>query len=247
MLEPCIAGALASSANEIVEIVLLVPDGELRNEQLKSIALRWLNHNVRIVPESEVLGLRAISSLKEAFGSRHGWALQQLLRNRYLLKFASRPTLLIDADTVLCQRRVWISDTNVQLATPTWEFHRPYYQFLHKLIGTPSQPEFTFVPHHMLIQPDFFRYVNEKAGLLRDNDLLRLVVTQSFSHEQSAFCVIYELYAQALAAWNSELMRRERWSNRFMLRSHQDLHSVDELRKVSSLLGYASVSLHSWS
>lgn len=246
MLGFCLDGALQSSANPIVGVSLIVPDHEAREvpEALSAVATRI---ELEVVPESDVVKAETIQLLQSSFGPRYGWALQQVLRNRFIARHADLPTLVVDADTVLCQGRVWLREDGIQLMTPTWEFHRPYYRFLNRLIGSSTDPRYTFVPHHMLIQPDFFSWTLQRAGIMDESDLVKLVISQANAAEKSAFCVIYELYAQSLLEFSPGNAFLERWSNRFIKLSEHEPSAVAPLVTEARNLGYSSVSLHSWS
>lgn len=246
LLSFCLNGVLQSSANLISSVSLIIPD-HVAQEVAGAVSEFSTQVELQVIPESEVVRPDTILLLKSSFGSRYGWALQQVLRNRFIARHAVRPTLIVDADTVLCQSRAWLTDDGIQLMTPTWEFHRPYYTFLNSLIGSGTDPRYTFVPHHMLIQPEFFSWTLQRAGIMDESDLVKLVISQARSAEKSAFCVIYELYAQSLLKFSPGSMSLERWSNRFIKLSENEPSTIGSMVKESSSLGYSSVSLHSWS
>lgn len=99
----------------------------------------------------------------------------------------------------------------------------------------------------MLIQPEFFSWTLQRAGIMDESDLVKRVISQARSAEKSAFCVIYELYAQSLLKFSPGSMSLERWSNRFIKLSENEPSTIGSMVTESSSLGYSSVSLHSWS
>jgi hypothetical protein len=242
-----LAGALASTLNPVARVSLVVPDSIVKQSETVVAMCRSPNVQVGVIPETELVSSESIAALRDAFGSRFGWALQQMLRNRFITRHSRYPTLVVDADTVLCFARTWIDNEGRQVMTPTWEFNEPYYLFLQRQIGTSVKPRHTFIPHHMLIQPGIFVEANRRAGTETDEELLAVVLAQARNPHPSSFCLIYEVYAQWLIQEYPEQVHLERWSNRFVRRSHQRDRSAAEIVEEAKALGYCSVSLHSWS
>lgn len=240
-------GAASSSANPISRISIVVPDAIVDETQRTKLAPSLQGIDIVIVPETELVSAEVIEILKSKFGARYGWVLQQMLRNRFLMHLAELPTLVVDADTVLCFKRVWVTAEGLQVMTPTWEYNAPYYSFLKLRYGTSDEPRYTFIPHHMLFQLDIFREANQHADTLDDEALLAAVLENVGESSLSPFCLIYELYAQWIMSNYPERVHLERWSNRFVRRSQHRQLAVNDLVEIARLQGYCSVSFHSWS
>lgn len=247
MLIPCLDGLLSSSQNPVVKITVVVPD-DVQEEAEAAIATSHGNlGEVEVLIDSDIIGKSALTRIRDAFGQRAGWAIQQIVRNRYIEDYAKYPVLVVDADTILCRERTWVFPNSSQVMTPTWEYNKKYYQFLKRYFRTPLRPLYTFVPHHMLIQPKLFRQANKAAGLTHLSTLIDAVSHQSQDRDQSSFCVIYEFYAQWLWKHHRSLVRLQRWGNISISRA--DVGSTANLEYIAHMkrLGYASVSIHSWS
>jgi hypothetical protein len=247
ILPSAIAGALASSHNPIARISLVVPKDIVEQTTSLASSLESSVLEVVVVPETELVSIALIQTVRDAYGSRFGWVLQQMLRNRFIMHRSTMPTLVVDADTVLCFPRTWIDSEGRQVMTPTWEFNAPYYSYLHMRMGTPANPPYTFVSHHMLMQPGIFAEANVEAKIDQDALLLNAVLEKSSDPNPSSFCLIYEIYAQWLMLNAPETVFLERWSNRFIHRSKQTSESFDHQIRNARERGYCSVSFHSWS
>ncbi len=247
LLPAAITGALASSHNPIARISLVVPEDIVKQTKSLASSLELSVLEVVVIPETELVSAVWIQILRDAYGSRFGWVLQQMLRNRFIMHRSTMPTLVVDADTVLCFPRTWIDSEGRQVMTPTWEFNAPYYSYLHLRMGTSANPRYTFIPHHMLMQPRIFAEANIEAEIDDDALLLSAVLEKSSDPNPSAFCLVYEIYAQWLMFKASETVFLERWSNRFILRSKQTSESFDQEIRNARERGFCSVSFHSWS
>lgn len=191
--------------------------------------------DVNVLKESDLISSLEMSKLRNSLGERAGWVIQQLLKIRFVLSANTEATLVIDADTILLMDRVWIDQFGVQVLTPTWEYHKPYYVFLNLRGISPVNPKYTFVSHHMLLQKYILIEALSYAGLADDKLLVDDLLETRNGKDMSPFSIDYELYAQYIFSRYPEMINLERWGNL----------SLEELR-VNKFAGYASVSIHSY-
>ncbi len=202
----------------------------------------------RVIPESTFVSNFQINALKERFGDRYGWALQQILKISYVKQSKSAGVMVVDADTALLHKRNWLDASGKQVLCPTWENHSSYYKFLEELGVGFNPPKFTFVSHHMLFQPIILNQILTSLGWNSNEKLINELISASFIDEVSPFSIDYELYAQYLYLVHPDKVVLEKWSN---FEAH-DRNASENLkdyveRFVSKCIGkYASVSFHSY-
>jgi hypothetical protein len=236
---PC--GINALGGNYGGEIQIVVPENKVQLCQEKVADLGY--NELVVISENSLLGETHRNLLRNKFGSRYGWALQQFLKVAQVLQSNLDATLVLDADTILVHERRWFDDRNRQILFPSWEFNEPYYKLLSGLgIGT-ENPEFTFVTHHMLMQKQLML---EAITMLKVRNVSGLVelVSQRASNEHSSFCIEYELYGQYLFNFRPEIFFLEKWSNKSVLRQELNQLSPGEIRV--RYRDFASISAHDY-
>jgi hypothetical protein len=88
---------------------------------------------------------------------RQGWVKQQVLKLAFVARSASEGVLVLDADTILLQPKVWL-DGQRQLLAVADEYHRPYVEHTNRCLGTSCVDEgISWVTHHQLMQPRVVR------------------------------------------------------------------------------------------
>ncbi len=202
--------------------------------------------SIHVIAETEVLGDKIIESIKPKFGWRAGWVIQQLLKFEYSSTAATDGVLIIDSDTLLIQPRTWLTSDGKQVLTPTWERNVSYYKFLHELGVCSENVDFSFVPHHMLIQPRYLREAREKFSVLELQSMVSAILNFSGGDEVSPFCIDFEFYAQYMFKYHPNLIRLEKWSNVGVKRL--DMQIDQQLNEVvnNAEKRFASISFHSY-
>lgn len=223
-------------------VVVVVPPADFP-EVLKLLDRKL---KVRVIKETDLVSHEYISLLRNKFGWRAGWVLQQLLKVTWVCNSSSQAVLVIDSDTLLLSPRAWISKTGKQILTPTWEYHIPYFDFLNKFANFPKRPKSSFVPHHMLMQPKIFREALSRSLFHNLDGLMSELLGQDFGSEVSPFCIEYEFYAQYLIMNHKELVELRRWSNFGVSRPVALTPSEIQVLKDKFEGKFASISLHSY-
>ncbi len=225
---------VATAAHNLKKVAIVVPEIDLLHIRE---ACRGISELVVVVSENLILPADQIFELKQHFGHRAGWVIQQLLKIEYVSKAEVPGVLVCDSDTLLIQPRVWMNSNEEQLLTPTWEWHPAYYEFLSKLNLSSLKPKYTFVPHHMLMQPKFIREVRQLLGWNTLSEIRDYLVTNSETNEMSPFSVDYELYAQFMFKFHRDKVLLSKWSNLEQLRFREEKNE-GKYRK------YNSISFH---
>lgn len=205
---PAAIESLSKSASQ-AQITVIVPSKDVAD------CRRLLSEfvNLTIVDEESVLSEDLRIILKNRFGVRYGWALQQILKVLYVLNSDLDGVFVVDADTILVGKRDWFSEGGRQILTPSDEFNPSYYEFLSSVGVSSLNPEFTFVSHHMLMQPWVLREAFAAAGWSSPKDLVDNIISHTYLNEQSPFSIDYEFYAQYVMSAHPELVTLQKWSN----------------------------------
>jgi hypothetical protein len=245
VLQTAITFSLKSTHNFInVRVTVVVPDKHL--DECENL-LGTKNLNVKIIPESSLINSEDSALVHKTFGSRSGWVLQQLVKVAFVLNSDSNGVLVVDADTVLLEPRQWIDSSNRQILTPTWEYHRPYYQFLESLGIGGFRPEYTFVSHHMLMQPSILKELFNYVGWRSTTDIVKLIITIQSDEEASLFSIDYELYAQYLYNFHPDKVILAKWSNKAISLNRGERSTEFITNKIARYSGrFASLSFHSY-
>lgn len=198
---------------------------------------------VEVFGENNFFTQDELESLKENFGKRFGWVLQQLLKLRKIWSGDDKYWLLVDADTLLLRPRNWLDSKGRQILTPTWEFHEPYYKFLERtgLVGVDHS--LSFIPHHMFIDRDFLIQALTGIGVKEEEDLISLVKSAD-TNQESPFSIDYELYGQYMHVFHPEKINLAKWSNLGVRKPS----NTSEIAKIAERLtsNFASVSFHDY-
>ncbi len=202
---------------------------------------------VEIVDESDLVSQKLFHKLTEVFGSRNTWVLQQLLKVQAVLTSKSDAVLILDSDTVLLRPRPWFSSTGHQILMPSMEYNAHYYQFLQKLHITELVPKYSFISHHMLMQPRILCNLLNSLGLLEIDSFVTYICDNANTNVQSPFSIEYELYGQYLHKTEPKGYFLERWSNISISRKHSSTILKSKFAKSILRTFYNSVSFHSWS
>jgi hypothetical protein len=227
---------LATRRHSLRKISLVVPHSDI--EETKNMNLpRELN--LEIISENTYLDDRQFDLLRNTFGSRSGWVIQQLLKLLHVSNSAAPGVLVCDADTILLGDRLWFDFNQNQILTPTWEYKKSYYQFLHRYGLADVRPKYTFVPHHMLMQPQFLLEARDFMKWDNTDAIISDLTNLDHGGDISPFCIEYELYAQFLFKNHPEKVLLSKWSNIGMSRRDFEL-------KQPNFDDYASVSLHDY-
>ncbi len=236
-----------SSLNNIDQISVISPRNDISEFVTEDTRFEIFGTEVKFIPEELVISENSRQRLQAMFGSRYGWVLQQLLTVKFCLDSNARGVLVVNADTVLLKELQWLDKFGNQVLMPSLEFHPPYYDFLNRAFGNSKNPKFTFITHHMLIQPDKLRAIFSKLKIGDIDELITLVEKHALLTEMSAVCLEFEIYAQHLLKFFPKNVKLVKFSN-ISLPNRENLTSqIDMLReKVSGGLPINSISFHEY-
>lgn len=205
------------------------------------------NEQVLVVDEETFISRKQFERLTQSFGTRNTWVLQQLLKVQAVLNSESDAVLILDSDTILFRKRPWFDQEGRQILTPSNEFNAPYYSFLNKLGISDSEPQHSFISHHMIMQPRIFKLLLEELGLFELNSLINYCCLHSDKSVQSPICIEYELYGQYIGKEEKNLSFFARWSSVTIPKKYSRIVLKSKLlQKILSYL-FNSISFHSWS
>jgi hypothetical protein len=245
LLKICLEHLIEGSINPIQEVTVIVPSNDL-DICKELIEASNLNFKVKILNEDEVIPIGLRTRVKNKFGDRYGWVLQQLLTVEFVLTSGAPGILVLDSDTVLSQKLLWLDKSGNQLLMPSWEFHVPYYEFLAKIAPKIPYSKSSFISHHMLMQPEILRAIFANLGLNSIEDLFCLAEKFARTEENSPICLEFELYAQGILTFFPQRCLITKWSNISLSFEHEP-KMLEQLEMLLQNKKYRSISVHSWS
>jgi len=245
VLALCIPNIVESSFNQITRISIIVPNSDMQKCQLLIDALE-MDVPIELIDEDSYLPIELRNKIRRLFGTRYGWVLQQILTVEFIRRSEATGVLVVNSDTILLERLVWLDDMSLQLLMPSWEFNQPYYDFLEQLNPSFAGITQSFISHHMLMQPVLFRKTLTEIGIDSLEELLQKVEIHADLSSSSPICLEFEIYAQGLLVFNRERALISKWSNIGVSRTNGDV-SLEEIARLKSRKQFRSVSIHSWS
>jgi hypothetical protein len=236
LLPNIITRAIQTSANRVRRITVATTADLVKSKvSVGSISVEFVDENSLIDEENR-------SSLRHRFGDRYGWVLQQLLTLTFVLRSSSPGILVINADTFLLRRQVWLDNNAVQPLMCSYEYNKPYYEFL-SLFNFPVQNvKCSHITHHMLMQPDKMREIFEHHINMSFTEFISFIIEKAPAHN-SPICVEFELYAYGMNSLYPQLIRKRKFANTSMPRVALTSNSF-EFSDIQ--LKYNSISMHDY-
>jgi hypothetical protein len=245
-LEVAINGVIETCPQEISRISIVVPVQDLEHCEAVVASCAPSEIEIKIRSESSVLDESLANLIFSRFEARGGWILQQVLKLEYVRSSASAGVLIIDADTILVKNRTWLNSDGIQALMPSWEYHRPYFNFLSTLTPfkslAPFFPKFSFISHHMLMQPNVVKEIYLSCGWNDPKTLVQFICQLSNIDSQSPISIDYELYGHYLLLNHPEKVNLVKWAN--VSARYRENISIELLKQRYS--HFASVSLHTY-
>jgi hypothetical protein len=244
-LSDVITNAITNSVNEIGRTTVAVPAAQLEECRQKLSEVIGV-YAIEVLSEDEFLSDAIREKLRDKFGKRYGWALQQFLTVERVLKSSYRGVLQVNSDTMLLRPTQWIDNGGRQPILVSTEYHLPYYLFLNSLNSDfPIHTE-THIAHHMLFQPDIFRKILEKSNIRTLEDLVDFTIANVQVNEESPMCIEFELYALGALRYFPEKITLAKFGNINYPRRAGT--SPDDFQKelVQLAKKYNSISAHSY-
>jgi len=233
---------------EIPSIKIIVPKSDIESCKflVENLSSELTGYHLEIINEAHYIEGEIVELIEQKYPYRAGWILQQFLKLGAVLESREQNILILDADTVLLQKRPFIDRDCTQILFPSDEYNFDYYRNLENLFALEFPFKFSFVSHHMLIQKDILEDILLGANCHNLHDLSLKMLMESDLDSSSPFSVDYELYAQYLCQRHPEKVRFHRWGNLSLHRSNFILKLVDSRFVFFISLFYCSLSFHSW-
>lgn len=239
LLPQVLSNAILNSHNPIRKISVVTP----RETQVDIGNFTPLGVPIEFINEEDVISESIRIRLRERFSERYGWVLQQLLTITHVMNSDEAGILVINADTLILRPQVWLLDNDVQILMESYEFHRPYYEFLRRFRLDENAFKSSHITHHMLMQPKYLRRIySEFIGVsFREIEyLVDQVVQYSNPLESSPVCVEFELYALGMRTRFGSLIERRKFGNISVDKNtYRESHG-------ESFRNFNSISLHSY-
>ena len=237
-------GVNAVGQENVIKIHVIVPQ---KYYVEASVLLNTVfSHLLEISTDEEVISVEGRNLINSHFKAKSTWVLQQLVKFESV-RIANSNCLILDADTLILNNRYLRVVNGVQALTPTEEFNQPYYTFLEKISKIFSNPTFSFVPHHIIVQQDIFKKMCTDLALYDVNKLIMICIQFGDISVEAPLCVDYELYAQYLFINYPHRFVLIKWSNISISRNQYFIYSKNKVFNSILKKLYNSISFHSWS
>jgi hypothetical protein len=227
------------------ETMIIVPDSQV--DHCRAINPFGTQTEIQVYPESFFVREDLIVKLRNSFGPRGNWILQQLLKVQAVMRSDSDACLIVDSDTILTRKRSWFNASGQQLLCPTVELNSPYYSFLNKLNICEKEPANSFISHHMIMQRKELGKALDFAGLKNLDFFIDYILENSDRNTQSPICVEYELYAQFMVNHTQKMHWCGLWANVSIRKDYMNIVLGNRFVFFSLRLLFNSISFHSWS
>jgi hypothetical protein len=245
VMDLAISSVLIFSKNQISKLTIICPAIDLESCYIK-VKNMSLDVLTEVLDEDELISTDFRKSIKQKFSSRYGWVLQQFLALDQILKSKENGVLLLNADTILLESVHWLDCESNQILMVGTDFHQPYYDLLSQLLNFSASPKYTFVTHHMLFQPVFYKSILSNRGYNSTLKFFMDVLKFADAKFESPMCIEFEPYAQGMLADYPEKISLRKFSNLAMARNQQNLKTVAKALGGEIRLSYNSVSLHDY-
>ena len=138
----------------------------ITNKKNFSFFNQYLSSNSKVIllDEDEVILDVNFDSIKSYFirrikeGNRAGWYFQQFLKMGICnYSELSEYYLIWDSDTLLLKEMSFLDSQGRMNIYPKFEYHKPYFDCMEKLIGFKKCVDFSFISEHMLIKKEYMK------------------------------------------------------------------------------------------
>lgn len=239
LLPQVLKNTIQNSRNPIRKMTVVTPrDTPIDMNNFISIGVP-----VEFVNEEDVISESIRIKLRERFSGRYGWVLQQLLTITHVMKSDDPGVLVINADTLILRPQVWLLENDVQILMESFEYHKPYYDFLRRFKLDESNFKSSHITHHMLMQPKYLREIYSE--FIADNFqnieyFVDQIIEFSNPSESSPICVEFELYALGMRTRYSSYIELRKFGNISVdKKTYQESH-------YESFSNFNSISIHSY-
>lgn len=223
MLRVCVEGAIRSSKNPVSVVRLITPirtQHRAPDEFLK--ATRSIGHflednGIQLSVEfDEDVVPEAVRDYISSLGlppRYHGWLSAQTVKLFGAMGTRNRATLVIDSDTILSYRRVWVDGGGRQILMVGQESRPSFFNYASEYLKIDSRPRLSFITHHQVMQADMVGEIFPAGA----RDVIRWI--QSAGPRNSDYAegglrvAEYELYGAYLDICKPERRVYASWGN----------------------------------
>ncbi len=244
IIEKCINCALNNSLNKISLIKIVVPaiDFPICLELIQKFNLKV---NLQLINEDELISENIRELIFSNTKNYYGWVLQQVIKIKLALDSNSKGVLIVDSDTLLLGKQLWLNKNGVQRLVVANTKYDPYFQFLKVMGIVKNRPKYSFVTHHMLMQPEIIKSLFAKNNFKSIEDLLVKIFTDKNFCAVENISLDYELYGQFIYFNFKKRYTLSRFCNLSLVSRNTILKNFEkELQILAN--DYHSISFHSW-
>ena len=244
-LPATISSLVLNSGNPIRKFMIYVPEfalGEAKNlsNEISTIYKR----DIEVISEKTLVTEETMKIIRHKYRERSGWILQQILKLEAVLKGDQTPKLVIDADTAIVSRQLFLDHEGRQLLHVSSEFQASYYAFLSELANLPT-PFNSHVSHHMVMQRDILNQILRHLGVASTHDLLKRAIIFCGSDPMLTVSLDYELYGQFAKVLAPDRISLSRMCNLAVRDLPASPKAFDKLIATTSR-NFKSVSFHAY-
>lgn len=236
LLPRVLTSGVLSSRNSVKKITVAT------TSDLLDTKLNIQGIHVNFVDENSLVSETNRSALKVKFDSRYGWVLQQLLALTFVMDSKAAGILVLNADTIITRRQVWLNERSEQPLMCSFEYNKLYYEFLGLYDFPTKKFRCSHITHHMLMQPAKLRSIYAHYIKKNLDDFIIDIVDYSQTHI-SPVCIEFELYAYGMLGIYPELIKKRKFANINVRRSENSLNTESASQLSNS---YNSFSLHEY-
>lgn len=224
-----------NAKHPINEIIVIAPQSQ------RIIAL-CEKENCKYLNEETVLPFTKSSINYVVDGKdRSGWIFQQLLKLSLDEISSTEYFLVIDADTILIRPHTFLCKGKTFFLYSE-EYHLPYFQAYHRLLGERAQSPVSFVSHYMLFHKPVLYQLKRNIEEQNNMTWYNAIIGSIDKAEMSGFSE-YETYGNFMLSYYPDDIKRLYSFNLSLSRS-----KVKEIPQLARELGsrYNSISFHDY-
>lgn len=237
-LDLCIQGIKMNLRHPINKIFVVAPNDS------KIIDL-CDKHQINFLLESYVLDFDSLSIHYVVEGvDRSKWLYQQLLKLSFDEFSLTDNFLVIDSDTVLVQPQKFENEGKllIQIAD---EFHKPYFDVYHNLLGLQPKSLLSSVAHCMIFNREFLNSLKLELSKINNSDWKNCIILNTDLKSASGFSE-YETYGLWCLEKFDDKIYREYFFNKFLKLKEENISFNYNLDNLVNIYGdyFKSVSIH---
>jgi hypothetical protein len=265
LLTYCVQNVVFNSVNPVgtVRIVTTSQGVKLAQTELKILEKEFNSRKIliEVLDEKSFLPAEVLKTC-HSFGEGSGWLIQQSIKLWNAVKNQNVPTVVLDADTIIIQRILWIDNDEKSLVFAN--FHEKnvadfFTQIFPNIIRTEN--DFGYISHFVLMKPQivlklllqleesarYQLYISPQKKVVNSIEARLANVISMLLHECLFNLSEYEIYAKAALKFEPEKTLVSKWSNLTLdVNDKFDNLTLEELLIVFKP-SFLSLSIHTFS